>query len=54
MAANGSGRRLGGGRIEQKRKKAHGHGRQGSGCLGEGCMGGLNGNEKNNKDKKIK
>ena len=39
---------LGGGKIEQKGKKTHGHGQQCGDCLGEGTIRGLNTNGKNN------
>ena len=39
---------LGGGKIEQKGKRTHGHGQQCGDCLGEGAIRGLNTNGKNN------
>ena len=49
MTARGRG--LGGGRIEQKGKRTHGHGQQCGDCWGERCKRGLNGNgKKYNKD----
>ena len=38
---------VGGGGIEQKRKRTHGHGEQCGDCWGEGGIRGLNGNGKN-------
>ena len=41
------GGRLGDGRIEQKRKRTHGHGQQCGDCRGGWRYKGLNGNRKN-------
>ena len=38
---------VGGGGIERKRKRTHGHGEQCGDCWGEGGIRGLNGNGKN-------
>ena len=38
---------LGGGGIEQKGKRTHGHGQQCGDCWGKGAIKGLNGNGKN-------
>ena len=46
MTASGGGR-LGGGGIEQKGKRTHGHGQWCGDCWGEGGIRGLNGNGKN-------
>ena len=46
MTASG-GEWLGCGRIEQKRKRAHGHEQHSSDCWGKGDVRGLNGNGKN-------
>ena len=46
MTASG-GEWLGCGRIEQQRKRAHGHGQHSSDCWGKGDVRGLNGNGKN-------
>ena len=43
-AWGGSGSR--GGRIEQKGKRAHGHGQHGGDCWGKWGISGLNGHEK--------
>ena len=48
MTASGGGWRLGGGGIEQKGKKTHGHGHQCGGCQGEGGIKGLNDDGKKN------
>ena len=37
---------FGGGRIEQKGKRTHGHGKQGGDCWAEAGIRGLNGNGK--------
>ena len=46
MTASGGGR-LGGGGIEQKGKRTHGHWQWCGDCWGEGGIRGLNGNGKN-------
>ena len=46
MTASGVGK-LGGGGIEQKGKRPHGHGQQRGDCWGGGGTRGLNGNRKN-------
>ena len=47
MTASGGGRQLGGGAIEQKGKKTHGHGQQCGVFWREGYIRGLNTNGKN-------
>ena len=45
---------LGGGGLEQKGKRTHGHGQQCGDCLGKRSIGGLNGNGKNTIKSKLK
>ena len=52
MTARGRGR--GGGRIEQKGKRTHGHGQQCGDCWGGGGIKGLNSNGKNTIKIKLK
>ena len=46
--------RLEDGGIEQKGKRAHGHGQQQGDCWRDGCIRGLNDNEKNTNKKILK
>ena len=50
MTASGGGWRLGGGGIEQKGKKTHGHGQQCGDCEGAESIRGLNNAKIYNKD----